>query len=267
MRTSADNIPMSYSDRPRRSLFLYTLGAFWTVVAGVGLVAGAALDESAYGLIFGAFGGALGLLALALLALEWRLARHRPGPVIGRDQRGSAATVVGRTRWMTVLSGTSVLIFASASLAAAVAAFAQDDRLAAVVLLLFGAWMASLLVPLLRGQVETGGLYLTPEGLTHRKDARWWHVGWDDVAGVVIEEPFVVVLRDGVQVQRGRTTRWGWQRDVRSRQGALGVQTRYLALDAGVIGFLILAYRDRPDLRDQLGTPASLDWQILRSDT
>ena len=51
---------------------------------------------------------------------------------------------------------------------------------------------------------------------------------------------------------------------MRAPDGTLGVQTRYLSDDAATLAFVLLAYRDRPDLRSQLGTQASVDWEILR---
>jgi hypothetical protein len=134
-----------------------------------------------------------------------------------------------------------------------------------VVLLVLGVVVLSMLVPVLLGRVPAGGVHLTEQGVTSAKDGSWWRLDWDDVAGVVPGEPLAVVLRDGARPARGRTAPSAWRSEVRAPEGVLAIQTRYLAVDAGTVAFLLLAYRDRPDLRALLGTPESLDWEILRA--
>jgi hypothetical protein len=108
-------------------------------------------------------------------------------------------------------------------------------------------------------------VYLTASGVTSAKDGAWWRLAWDDIAGVVPEEPMAVVLRDGARPERGRTAPPGWRPEVRAPDGVLAIQTRYLSEDTATLAFLLLAYRDRPDLRQGLGTQAPLDWEILRA--
>lgn len=243
-------------------LILYGSGGALLVLVGVAMVAAAA-DESANGLVFGAFVGAIGFLALALAVLEFRQVRRRPGASLTVGPDGTSATAVEAAAWVLPTAALAVSLVTGALLAFSVLAAVDGNWFLCVALLALGVVPGSLLVPLARGRVRAGGLYLRPEGVLYRRWASCWQVAWDDIAGVVPDEPLALVLRDGAHVERARTTRWGWKGDVRAPDGTLGVATRYLAEDPSVITFLLLAYRDRPDLRPQLGAPASLEWEIL----
>jgi hypothetical protein len=265
MSSRTSKLPTGISARPRGAYVLYSFGALWMVVVGLAVAAISAKDASAYGVIFGVFMTALAVFGSALFALEVSHARRQPGPSVGRGREGTPATVMARARWATHFSIVVLVLLAGSSLAAAVAALVQHDRPAGVLLLLFCAWMASYLPMLVRRPAHPDGLYLTPAGLTSQRDGAWWHLPWDAVVSVAWGEPLGVRVRSEADIMRGGRIRRLWHRDLRTRGGVLSMQTRYLAADASVIGFLILSYRDRPDLRRQLGTPASLDWEILRN--
>lgn len=239
-------------------------GAALMAVVGVAVVVAAADDASTYGVIFGVLVATLGLLTLAMLCLELRHRRRRPGASLGTTPDGGPATVVGRATWAVWIGVLSLVVLAGAPLAAAVVALGRGDVFLCGVLLVVGLWPASYLVPVGLGKVSAGGLYLTSDGLANYKDGGWWRVRWDDVDGVVAGEPLAVVVSHGAEVERGRRVRWGWGGDVRAPEGVLGIQTRHLAEAPGVISFLVLAYKERPDLRRQLGSPESLEWEILR---
>lgn len=99
--------------------------------------------------------------------------------------------------------------------------------------------------------------------MTYAKDGASWQVPWQDISGVVPGEPTAVVLDGDAKVRRTSGSLRGWRSFVRTPDGVLGISTRYLGEDPDTVAFLILAYKDRPDLRAQLGTPASLSWEIL----
>lgn len=244
----------------------------YTVLAILGAWGiGEALSRSNQGfLVFAAFLTAVGLLGFAWAVLETRHLRARPGAALGRSPVGSAALVVARATWMLVIESALCLALAAALVVGGVLALLHGHGSGGMVigipLLLAGGLLLALLGPVASGSVRSGAVYLTPEGVEHRVEGSWWRVPWDDIQGVLPDDPVALVLQPGAHVERGRTTRWGWNREVRGGEGLLGIATRYLALDGAVLGFLLLSYLNRPHLRASLGTPDSLDWRILREE-
>jgi len=251
--------------RSTGTLGLYVVGQLLVVAVGGSVLRSALGDASGYGAVFGAFLLGIGLVSLLATLLELAHGRSAHGAVTGTAPDGAPATVLPRAGWVTVISAGFLAVVAGCLVAGALVGFGRGDTGLAVLLLVLGAGFLALLAPVLLGRVRAGGVYLTAQGVTSVKDGAWWRVSWDDVAGVVPEEPLAVVLRDGARPERGRTAPPGWRSEVKAPEGVLAVQTRYLSEDAATLAFLLLAYRDRPDLRSTLGTQASLDWEILRA--
>ena len=143
--------------------------------------------------------------------------------------------------------------------AGAAVGFGRGDTGLGILPLALGAGFLALLAPVLLGRVRAGGLYLTAQGVTSVKDGAWWRVSWDDVAGVV---PGRAAGRGAARRRRSRARPDRAPRMAlagqKAPEGVLAVQTRYLSEDAPTLAFLLLAYRDRPDLLGTFGTQASL---------
>jgi hypothetical protein len=216
--------------------------------------------------VFFGFIAAAGLISLVSLSLELLLVRRRPSVSLGVAPEGGApATLLLRAAWTVWVGGAAAAALAVAALLGAVLALRSDNWFLALLLAIVGLWSASYLVPLVLGQVTAGGVYLSAAGIEHRRSGSWWRIGWEDVADVAAQEPLAVALATGAAVERGRTTRWGWKGEVRAPTGVLGIQTRYLTVDHVVLSFVLLAYKHHPEQREQLGTPASLEWEIFRA--
>jgi hypothetical protein len=246
------------------------LAAYAVAQVLVALVGGATLVvalgwRDASTAVYGAFMLGFGLVSLLATTLEAVHGRRTHGAVTGTSPDGLPATVLPRAGWAPMVSGAFLVVGGGSFVAAGFVSLAAGDTLWGVFWLALGAATLGLLVPLLLGHVHAGGVYLTADGVTSVKDGAWWRVTWDDVAGAVPGEPLAVVLSDGARPDRGRSAPSFWRSEVRSPEGVLAVQTRYLSEDAATLAFLLLAYRDRPDLRAMLGTQASLDWEILRA--
>lgn len=76
----------------------------------------------------------------------------------------------------------------------------------------------------------------------------------------------MVLLHWGADIERVDAGPWG-QRAFGPPIGAfaLGIDTRFLAVNADSLAPLIMAHVENPDLRPMLGTPASLQWLGERS--
>ena len=246
-------------------LALYGVGQVLVALVGIGIVTAALKDGSGYSVVFGGFLLGVALVSLLATVLEAVHGRASRGAVTGTSPDGQPATVLPRAGWVPWVSAGFLAVIAGALLAGGLVAVSGGDTLLGVVLLVLGAPFLAMLVPVLLGRVPTGGVYLTQRGVTSAKDGSWWRATWDEIAGVVPGEPLAVVLADGASPEHGRTAPPGWRSEVRAPDGVLAVQTRYLSEDAATLAFLLLAYRDRPDLRATLGTQASLDWEILRA--
>ncbi len=250
--------------RSAGTLLLYVVGQALVALVGIGIATGALREASTAGVVLGLF--LLGVAVVSLLAtvLELVHGRGAHGALTGTTPNGTPATVFPRAGWVTLVNAGFLLATGGCLVAGGVVAFAGAQRALAVVLLLLGAALLSLLVPLAAGRVPAGGLYLTPQGVLSVKDGTWWRVRWEEIAGVVPQEPLAVVTSDGATPERGRTAPSFWRSEIKASDGVLGVQTRYLSEDADTVAFVLLAYLERPDLRAQLGTEASANWEILR---
>lgn len=242
--------------------WLYLLVATPLLLAfGLGLAIGFAFDRLPQGVIYGSFVAGVVLIGGIGLCLEFRAACYRPGAVLGTAPDGRPATVIARSRAYLPLTVLGLIVLAATPLASGVVAILDDETAAlAVFMLPLGLWLASYLIPVVRGQVHAGGLYLTPEGITHVRFGSWWRLPWEDVLGPVAGQPVAVAPNTGRRPQRGRTCRWGWKGDPKGPVEIGAIDTRHMAEDPGVIFTVIGLCVLHPEIREELGTPESLTW-------
>lgn len=262
---SVDGLPARVRAQTGRSLGQWAVllfGLILCLLVGPALAVGGVIDDVPHLAVFGAVVSAIALMAALVLPAELRLGMHRPGARIGVGPDGLTATVVPRARWHVPHLVTALLIVVAWPAASAVVAMADHQAVLAVFLLAVAGYPASYLWPLLRGRVKAGGVYLTPEGITHVRHGGWWRVGWEDVVAALPGEPMAVVLRDGSRPEHGRRTRHpGWKGMSRSpAPNILGVETRYLALDPTNLAELITMCNAHLSWRNQLGTAESVAW-------
>jgi hypothetical protein len=249
--------------RPALGFALALLISAFVTLVGVGGVIADGGDSPGTSVFLG-FVGAVGILMLVSFALEALRRGRRPFARVGTTPEGERATVLP---FATPALASPVVLLSLVLLAgAAGAAVAQADGATpwVVICLVVAVGALALLLPVLAGRVRAGGVYLTPQGIEHRRLGTSWKVGWDDVEGVAPEEPLPVLSRAGARVVRARTSPYGWDGDVRtSDERVLGIETRHLSVDEKTLAFLVASYEQHPELRDRLGTPASLDWKLL----
>lgn len=228
---------------------------------GFGLAWAFAFDGLPQGVIYGLFIGGVVLVGGIGLCVEFRTACYRPGATLGVAPDGRPATVIARSGAYLPLTVVGLIILAATPLASGIVAIIDGETAAlAVFMLPLGLWLASYLIPVLRGQVHGGGLYLTPEGITHVRYGSWWHLPWGDVLGPIAGQPLAVAPHTGRRLQRGRTSRWGWKGDPRGPGEIGALDTRHMAEDPSVIFTVVGLCVLNPDIRAELGTAESLTW-------
>jgi hypothetical protein len=214
--------------------------------------------------VFLGFVGAVGVLMLVSFGLEALRRGRRPFARVGTSPEGERATVLPFSGAALASPVVLLLLVLVAGAVGASVALGEGATTWVVICLVVAVPALVLLLPVLARRVRAGGVYLTSQGIEHRRLGTSWTVGWDDVEGVAPEEPLSLLTRAGARVVRARTSPYGWNGDVRtSEDRVLGIETRHLSVDEKTLAFLVASYQQHPELRDQLGTPASLDWRML----
>jgi hypothetical protein len=170
-------------------LAAYAVGQLLVVVFGVAIVVAAADDGSGYGIVFGAFLAGIGLVSLLATGLEAVHGRSSHGATLGTAPDGAAVTVLRRAGWVSLVRAAFLTVIAGCLVAGGIVALGSGDTALGVLLLVLGAVFVGLLLPVLLGRLPSGAVYLTASGVTSAKDGAWWRLAWDDIAGVVPEEP------------------------------------------------------------------------------
>lgn len=213
-----------------------------------------------------AFG--IGALSAVVVVAEsaarwWWHPRSSSGPVIATSPGGVAATVWPRSR-AALIRPVGLLAMLVLCAAGEVAAGVVGDHgwafVAPVVLVGLAGWMA---LPFLRGQVRSGGLYLTADGLEHVWGAAVIEAPWPAVRLLPASGPF------GLETDaRLRHDRRGWihQESAERVPGAVLVPTAFLTSTEPELRREIAAYLSSPEQRSALGTAATLDWFAARRD-
>lgn len=231
VRLSAPTVPAS----PAWLLVARGVGLPLVVLVGVALLAGSRSEPylAPFGLLMVGVGGA----GLAQLVLERRWERERPGPALGRAPSGAPSTLLVRAPWSAALRwGLTAALVLPLALAAVLAALDRQGVWAAL-LAAGAAWLAVKVAP--RGPAR--GLHLTPEHLVVDDHGRERLVPWAQVRDVVPATRTSLRLQDG---------------------GRVDLVVADLAVSPWLACVALQACAESPQLRAELGTPASLAWPV-----
>ena len=122
-----------------------------------------------------------GLATIVFMSL---FARFRAGPALEAAPSGAPATFFPRSPFMTVMSVVFLVFLVGWSGALAIVLYGHGHggwASLVVALALVFLWPVAVL---LTGQIKSGGLWLTPDGLEYRKEAVSWTLAWSDLDGV-----------------------------------------------------------------------------------
>ena len=216
------------------------------VLMGIGLVALGDLGQVLGGVLFALFG----LAGLSMVGADLCLPRRRPVLELGTAPSGAAALVFPYSRFTVLQSGigTSVLVLWCA-VSAGFAAI-EGHRAGALVLGLVGLGLAVPLVPLLRGRIVAGGLYVTAVGLEFRHEGAGWSVPWDGIRGVVPRDHVYLSLHS--DPDRHDATRIMWRRGPRGGRLLSVVPDRYIAGGPAAIAMVVARGVTQPEQRGTL---------------
>ena len=234
-------------------LFLVGLGLIWDSVGGEPGVA------------------VLGALMLGLAVLSALAQLLRGGTAPGERAVVATAASPGRPPMVLVVAPSSRLIVACTAISwvalcaavGGVVALRSESPMLGVILLVVAAIAAGyLVVPVGRG-LRSARVELTPEWLAAERFGARWQVPWADVSGSVPPrtpgEPLAVVVH--TTATPTRRSGWpGWAKPPNAPQGVLAVPVDELPVPPETLARVIALCADDPDLRAQLGTPASADW-------
>jgi hypothetical protein len=246
--------------RPAGTRVLSWLGIL--VLLGIGLpLAGMGLLGLHTGLGRGLFCFGLALLVagaggVAREVVEDRLRREPPRARL-EPLAGERALHLPRATGPTLVS--SWVLAGLAAVAALGALFvALDQRWGwAVVLGAVACWLGWSSAVHLGGRFA-GGLWLTPTRLRHEDRGVAVDVPWDDVTGVVPQQPMPVLMRPDRRPIVARKGPRGRAWAPTSGDGTLRVDTRHLAGGSTLASYVIAKAVTEPRSRELLGTPESL---------
>jgi hypothetical protein len=251
--------------RPRVGYPLMVLLLVLLTLIGVGGAAAGADDHPGTAVFLG-YVGAVGVVGIVAVLAEVAALSRRPVARLATTAGGERATYLPYGVSLLVGPVGALVAAVGAGVAGAVVAGRNGSTGGLVVAVVVGLAALGWLLPVLLGRVRTGGVWVSPSGVEQARFGSRWRVGWDDVEGVVPQEPLAIVLRPGARVSRERTSPWGWNGDVRAGANLLGISTRHLSVDERALAFLLATSLERPVQRDDLGTPVSLEWPVLRAD-
>lgn len=218
-------------------------------LVGVGTGRGRALLVAGLALLVCAAGGA-GQEVVA------RRVRRAPPQARLAELEGEAALHLPRDPGPTAVSTWTLAgLAAVAALAAVVAAVdsAWGWTVAMAVVALLLAWSSGV-----AGGVRAGGLWLSPTRLVHEDRTSRAELSWDDVTGVVPQQPMPVLVRPDRSPLVTRTGPRGRSWRAVTRDGTLVVDTAHLAGGAEVAAYVIARAITDPASRAVIGTEHSL---------
>ena len=200
-----------------------------------------------------------GLLALisAVGGVARLLAERKPPPQprLVELEPGESALLLPRAEAPSRISSMVLLGYGLVLLASAVSAALVESWGPAVVLGVCGAVALWLAAP---GRDLAGGLWFSPRRIVHEHDGRRWEAPWEDVTGVVPQQPMPVLVRADRTPAVRRTGPPGRAWNPRRGDGLLSVDTRFLAGGAEIASYVIGKAITDPASRAVLGTPESL---------
>lgn len=202
---------------------------------------------------------ALGVLAVISAAggMARLLADRKPPPQpqLVELEPGESALLLPRAEAPSRISSMVLLGYGLVLLASAVSAALVESWGPAVVLGVCGLALLWFSAP---GQDLAGGLWLSPRRIVHEHDGRRWEAPWEDVTGVVPQQPMPVLVRPDRTPAVRRTGPPGRAWNPYRGDGLLAVDTRHLAGGAEIASYVIGKAVTDPASRAVLGTPASL---------
>lgn len=250
----SDALP-TIDNRPVWLRALVLVGIFVLLAAGVPLaILGFLLIDETFGPfihIAGLLLVQLGVIGVVREFAELRHRRHPPQPRLG-ELDGEPALVLPRAAFPSVLSAWTLASFSLPCFLGIGFAIEAGRWVLGAVLALLAIGIMRLAAPD-RAKAHAGGLWFTPRRLVHENDGVRWELPWEDVVGAAPDQPLPVVVEDG----RLPEVRAGWKslrhRDPAVVDGALMVNTQYLAGGAVLASYLVeMAARD-PAFRARLG--------------
>lgn len=204
---------------------LYGLGYTCLALLGAGIVSinevGAVIFGSLLLLVAGA--------GFVMIGLDQHLLTRTPAVQLGTAPSGAPAMVFPYSRAPVLMQALGTPVFIAWLVGAAVLSACAGHPGGAWLLGLAGLGLAVPLVPLARGKIVTGGLYLTSTGVEYRHEGTGWSVRWGDVEAVTLVD--WVVLDLARSAERQDTTRVVWRRDRRylTLPRVVAFPARYLA--------------------------------------
>ena len=241
---------------PSRTARNVALGVGYLALAALGVALLATAADRLLGLLSGILLLLVAVAGFVLVGFDAWYPRHRAGVVVAAAPSGAVATAFPRSKVPMAMSTVLPAALAAWGVLGCILAAAADEPVAAVVLALVAVGVATPLVAVVRGQVAPGGLYLTPAGIEHRKEAVTWSLRWEDVTGVVPGAPLAVLRTTAPQLRT--TTRVLWQREPSGPPGVQAVDSRYLAEDDVVVAAVIARCIAHPEQRARMGTEAAV---------
>ena len=201
----------------------------------------------------------VGLIALisAVGGVARLLAERKPPPQprLVELEPGESALHLPRAEAPSRIASMVLLGYGLVSLAMAVSAALVESWGFAVFLGVCGLALLWLAAP---GRDLAGGLWLSPRRIVHEHDGRRWEAPWEDVTGVVPQQPMPVLVRPDRTPAVRRTGPPGRAWNPRRGDGLFAVDTRHLAGGPEIASYVIGKAVTDPASRAILGTPASL---------
>lgn len=200
----------------------------------------------------------LGMVAVVgAVAGAARLVTERRDPPAARLvdlAPGEPALFLARSPLPSRIASSTLLAYALVAAAAAIFAAIAGALVGAAVLAVIAVALALVAAP---GRDLAGGLWFSARRLVHEHDGLRWEVPWEDVTGVVPEQPMPVLVRpDRVpKITRVGPPGRAWRR---AADNVLAVDTRFLAGGPTLASYIIAKAVTEPASREVLGTQESL---------
>ena len=246
--------------RPAWLRGLLWVGRILLAVIGVPLVAVGLLGlGDTTGRAFLCFGLVLVVSAAGSVArevAERRYLRQPPEPRLVTLEDGERALVLPRDPAPSRIATLVLLGYAAVAVVGVVVTAVAGSVGWAVALAVLAVLLLYFAAPH-RGSLA-GGLWLTPQRMVHEHDGLRWQVGWDDVTGVVPQQPMPVLVRPDRMPAVERIGPRGRAWSPRAGDGVLAVDTRHLAGGVTLAFYVIGKSVTDRDSRAVLGTPESL---------
>lgn len=190
--------------------------------------------------------------------LGWR--RTTGPPLALGALEGVAATVLRRGRAQFLLRVIGFVAAGLGCLAGAALAGGGGRGWWAAGFAIVGAWFIGYVAPVLAGRYTAGGLWLTPLQVIHEAYGVHVSVPWDAIEEACVRltvRDLVFITRPGRVAERAPVA-WIWHDPWPVTRDSATLTTEGLGLDAWTLMLVAEHYREHPEARPELGTPAGL---------